>query len=655
MDIHDENSRKTQSYLESIADCMPGNFYWKDKDGRYLGCNQLLINTLGFSNKKELIGKTDYDIWPEKAEKLLKNDKKVIEEIRTLRFKEEVVLNGEKLFFAVVKMPWISSEDRNILGVIGNSLDITEIRNAREQAQAANKAKSAFLANISHDIRTPLSGMISIAEAMIDSPSLRTTENIRDIYQSSVNLLKMLNQILDFTKAESVDFRKLQKSETFPIREVVDDTLSLYKPSAKAKNLLLMAEFANNVPSHIQTKPTFIHKILVNLVGNALKFTYKGYVKIDVWFDRERSKIYFSVSDTGKGIPDDKKESIFEWFEKLTPSYKGTEHGTGLGLATVKSAIDGLEGNIKVKDNNGGGTVFTCEIPVKFIKQPSCDDEHSYTENFVNKDNLRNLDKVNILKKIGTNEMQQPQPLAQDEIICGKHILLIEDNVTAGKGAAMLLKNSGFSVNWVQTGKDGLDEILTNNYDMIISDIGLPDIDGDKVVLKAREEGIKTPIYALTGHAKVDREALIESGFTEAMLKPLNIKLFINLMKHHDYHEVTNKKEIINLSLCDEIGFDRETAKEILISFIENFSVDVDELKQGIIEKNYGKLRDVLHKIQGGAAYACVPKLSTVLKSVHETLKEKSMAGEKIDLDKLFQPVFDSMKELKQEYQQYYL
>lgn len=651
MGISDEKSKKVQVYLETIVECMPGNFYWKDKAGRYQGCNQQLIETLNFSSKEELIGKTDYDIWPEKAEELLAHDKRVMETGRAFRFTEEVILNGKKLFFAVVKIPWLSSEDGSVLGIIGNSLDITEVREAREQAQAANRAKTAFLANMSHDIRTPLAGIISMTEVMIDNPVLRTTENIRDTHQSSFNLLNMLNQILDFTKAESVDFRELQKPEVFPIREIVDGIQSLYKPSAKSKNLLLISEIFDNVPVFIKTKPTFIHKILVNLVGNALKFTDKGYVKVTVEFNEKDSRLSFAVRDTGRGIPEDKKESVFDWFEKLTPSYKGTEHGTGLGLATVKNAVEALEGNIKVTDNEGGGTIFTCNIPIEVMEHVSSDDEQYDADSLVDKGDLREVGEVNDTAEI---KKREPQFLSSDEVISGKHLLLIEDNITAGKGASMLLKNAGFSIHWVETGEEGLSEILSGNYNIVISDIGLPDMNGDEVVLRAREAGVNLPIYALTGHANADKEALIESGFTEVMVKPLNIKLFLSLTRHHGYYEeevrTENKKAIIDLSLSSEIGFDEDIAKEILAAFIEGLDGDRQELEQAMAEKNVTKLREILHRIRGGATYVGVPKFSAASKAVHEVLKEKAMAGEQIDFDKLFQPLFDAMRELKEEF-----
>jgi len=329
-----------------------------------------------------------------------------------------------------------------------------------------------------------------------------------------------------------------------------------------------------------------------------------------------------------------------------------------LGLATVKNAVDGLKGDIKITDNKGGGTVFTCNIPVEVIENTRSNDEQYDVTNLVDDEDLREVNEASASAKtkeeIKQTESQKPQPSKPDKITSDKRLLLIEDNIAAGKGALMLLKKAGFSIDWVETGEKGLSEILNGDYEIIISDIGLPDINGDKVVLRARQEGVDIPIYALTGHANADKEALLENGFTEVMVKPLNIKSFLNLIQNYDYHakelEAAHEKPVIDLSLSNEIGFDLEAVKEILNSFIISLDSDKQELQQGIAERNIKKLRDILHRTRGGAAYACVPKLSAVLKTVHENLKEHAMDGEVIDFDELFEPLFNAIEELKIEF-----
>ena len=525
--------------LKNTIRYSPGFMYLKDKNSVYLMCNENFSKVAGLKNPEEIAGKTDFDLaWSDtESELFIKGDVEVLSGKAKINFEEsQKQADGKTRIVLANKVP-MYDEKNNIIGILGNYVDITdrkELENdlieTKVQAQVANKVKTAFLANMSHDIRTPLTGIISMSEVLMADVNLRTMENVKAIYESSVHLLNMLNQILDFIQSESVGFRDLQKVEIFSIREIVKDVLALYKAKSKTKNLLLLSEISKDVPNYIKTKPTFIHKILVNLVGNALKFTDSGYVKIAVWLDENLSNLSFSVSDTGKGIPDDKKETVFEWFEKLTPSYKGYEHGTGLGLATVKNAIEALNGNINITDNEGGGTIFTCKIPIEIIYAENDVTPEYASDNIFDKESLR---ATNVISSSSKSIKSRTESISANKPIVGKRLLLIEDSATAGKGTSIMLKKAGFLVHWVETGGEGLSEILHGNYDIVISDIGLPDMEGDEVVLRAREKGIITPIYALTGYADINKEALIEKGFTEVMKKPLSIELFLDLMQQH--------------------------------------------------------------------------------------------------------------------------
>jgi len=654
--------------LREILSVMPGHVYWLDKNLKYLGCNLEQAKAAGLDSVNEIIGKTNKEmIWYKDAEELDKINQKVLETGQKYTQEEVNRREGQENKIFLTKKTVFKDEQGKTAGVLGISFDITdkkkleselikrneELLLLKEKAEAANKAKSTFIANISHDIRTPLSGIISVGDAMVASPEELTTGNVQDMLAAAHALLNMQNRILDFIRVESPDFRELQKEETFSIASVINDVIALYTPSANISKLKLKSNIADNIPEYIITKPTFIHKILVNLIGNAIKFTKEGYVAINVWYANETEPmLYFSVSDTGEGIPDDKKDKVFEWFEKLTPSYKGTHHGTGLGLAMVRKAVDGLGGNITVSDNEDGGTVFTCELPIK-IPEKTGHLQSTQTKFSANEEitDINNLIQAQQVEDVADSDIDSKQA---SEVIAGKHLLLIEDSKIAGKGALMMLKKAGFSVDWVETGESGIAQILTGKHDIVIADIGLPDMNGDKVVLEARKAGASMPIYALTGHAAVDREELLDVGFTDVMVKPLNLKLFLKLMLGHGQQQekvAINKDAVIDLSLANDIGLDRESAKEMLEIFIETLDSDKQELKQGIAMKNVKKLRDTLHKLRGGATYACVPKLSAVMKQVHEDLKEKAMSNKPIDFDEHFRPLFLAMDELKQAYQ----
>ncbi len=636
LSINDANS--VREYFENIIALLPGHIFWKDLECRFLGCNDKQAQIAGLSSRHEIIGLNSIDVISKNQPKELRKkqamaidaiDMKIMRSGIPETIEEPFVTEeGEERIFLSQKVPIKDSEDK-VIGLLGIAIDITEqkrmereLSRARDQAELANKAKSAFLANISHDTRTPLSGIITLSEAMMKDSKLLTIENIIHINKSSQSLLDMMNKVLDFIRIESPDFRELQKAELFSISQLVDDVFSLYRPSFNTKKIKFKINIAKNMPPCLFSKPFFIYKIFVNLIGNALKFTEKGYVSLDVWL--KGRKFCFSITDTGSGIPDKEKAKIFEWFEKLNPSYKSTLDGMGLGLALVKTALEDLNGNIQVLDNKDGGTIFSGEIPIEI---PSSVDK-------------KNTD----IPPIGSSRLQQNNTFKEIKLESKKYILLVEDSEIAGMAAKLVLEQVGFVVDWVKTGQDGLAAILAGKYNMFILDIGLPDMAGDEVIVQARIAGTKEPAYALTGHADIDREELIAKGFTEVMVKPLDIKSFLDFIKENDDEFELGKSDIkiVDLNLGENFGFDKRQAKEILATFIAGLDIDVQDLKKAIEKTDIKKLQNILHRIKGGASYACVPKLDTELKIAHSAIK----AGDVLNLEELFNPLFLAIEEL---------
>jgi len=350
-------------------------------------------------------------------------------------------------------------------------------------------------------------------------------------------LLNLMNNVLDFVRVENPDFRALQKDEKFSLSSVVNDLRALYATSMHAKDLKFDIVLAEDMPIYLISKPFLIHKILMNLIGNAMKFTDTGGVTISISLKQQQDTpiLTIAVADTGIGIPAEKREAVFGWFERLTPSYKGVYQGTGMGLATVKEAINGLQGKISISDNKPQGTIFTCEIPVKIANDLT---EAEAAETYITQDDIAEVSsqQSHQTKHHTPEKMQQPQTQTEpevsiDELTGGKNLLLIEDVPLAAKAATVMLETAGFSVDWADTGEKGLTMILTGKYDVVLSDIGLPDMNGTDVVRQARAAYTRVPIYALTGHADMDRDELLKIGFNDVMVKPFKLPLFLNLLK----------------------------------------------------------------------------------------------------------------------------
>lgn len=374
------NIQEKYQILETIFALMPGHVYWKDVQGRYLACNNKQAETLGLSSRHDIVGKTDEDLpWKEQANRLQEIDNKVVTTRKEFTEEEIVYINGEKRIFLSRKVPLLSL-DGGISGILGISFDITERKRmeeqlvkAKEQAEISNKVKTGFLRNMEHDIRTPFSGIIGITDYLYqneDNPQKK--ELLADTLGAAKELMNFCDNVLDFARQEFDHVPIIEK--TIDITALVNSILVTEVPSAKAKKLKLLSHIDPNIPEVVIGDIYRLQRILINLLGNSIKFTEQGYVKLSIEMKNKLSLetviLRFIIEDTGIGIPDDKKEIIYEKFSKIEPSNTGLYKGLGLGLRTVKQFIKELEGDISLKSTPNKGTTFTLDIPFKL---PSVD------------------------------------------------------------------------------------------------------------------------------------------------------------------------------------------------------------------------------------------------------------------------------------------
>ncbi|MBA2654578.1 MAG: PAS domain-containing protein [Gammaproteobacteria bacterium] len=552
----------TKSYLGHIISHFPANVYWKDKEGRLLGDNLNHAKIAGF-NQSEIIGKTDHDLpWRDQAYQIRANDLEVMETKKTQVFEESAVLNttGTENTFLTIKAPLYDGSNE-IAGVIGISMDITDrkeqekmLKEAKELAEAANQAKSAFIANMSHDIRTPISGVIGIA-AMLENEG--DTKKDRDygqvIHGSSERLLFLLNDILGIISADEIREDNLQ-CETFNLAERLKHVCELFSSNIEMKDVTFELNTDPHLPEYIVSDRIKIDRILLNLVSNALKFTDQGYVKLDVGLvsnNKENAVIEFVISDSGIGISEDKVEHIFERFYKVTPSYENKYVGYGIGLFIVKRFVTLLGGNIQVNSELGKGSTFRVTLPVKIGKNED-----------VNKspDAIVNLPRITI---------GSPMTAALDSIAFPPavkktnpfKVLLIEDDNIARRTSQYFLEAAGFLVIPVIDGEEAINAAKSQMFDLIITDIGLPKIDGNEFTLLIRYWEKKSgrsplPIIGLSAHAssQIKNESL-DVGMNLVLEKPLNdlkIKDILRLFpKQFEPSNINHKPEIVHASKLD--------------------------------------------------------------------------------------------------------
>jgi len=382
--------KETQRRLHSIINNATSVIYTKDLEGKYLNANKQYYG-LFHLREKDLIGKTDFDIFPnEFAKRLRDNDLEVVAKKTAITYEETTPQDDGEHTYISVKFPLYDANDK-IYAICGISTDITErkaaeikqlsflkqlestnkeLKEARKKAEEANIAKSAFLANMSHEIRTPLNGVIGMT-SLLHNTELNAKQKlyVSRIHLSGKVLLEIINDILDFSKIEAGEL----KLEVLPIKlkELIKEVGDLMQVRAEERGLELNIYYAPQAPLNVHGDPVRLRQVLTNLVSNAIKFTKEGYVQINVSaeaLDKDTTTIRCEIQDTGIGIAREKINSIFEKFSQADISTTRKFGGTGLGLAITRQLIHMMEGKLGCESQEGKGSTFWFEIPMKIAK-----------------------------------------------------------------------------------------------------------------------------------------------------------------------------------------------------------------------------------------------------------------------------------------------
>ncbi|WP_218813353.1 PAS domain-containing sensor histidine kinase [Rickettsiella endosymbiont of Dermanyssus gallinae] len=355
----------------------PGFIYWKNKKGQYMGCNNELARISGLNDRSEIVGKTDDDFeWGKgQAEQFRAADLEVMHDKCVKVYEDRMPIkkpDGHYLYIRTEKRPLY--EDGKIIGVVANAFDITDqkvleekLKEQKEISEQANLAKTEFIRNIEHDIRTPFNGIWGVIHLLWEQETDPfKKELLGDVTQCAKEFLDYFNEMFDFSKISSGLFPVMEKK--FNLQKLLDSVLKMEMPAAKNKNLPLSSYLSKDLPQIVMGDHYRLCRLLINLVSNAIKFTKEGQVSIHVKLLNKTDDSYlirFTIKDTGEGIPLEQQNHIFEKFSRLSPSNKGLYKGSGLGLGIVKQFIEEMKGEIDLKSKLGEGTEFICTIPFK--------------------------------------------------------------------------------------------------------------------------------------------------------------------------------------------------------------------------------------------------------------------------------------------------
>ncbi len=642
--------------LMHIIETMSGNIFWKNKEGKFLGCNKNVLDLFQLNSQEDIIGKTNADIMPlHFAEASEANDRKVLEAGKELVFEEEgVSLNSEKAIYLTRKAP-LRNIYGEVVGILGMSLDITELKQAKEIAEQANILKSEFIENMQHDIRTPISGIYALLDAAYKSHDMEEFKKyLPHLLKASRELLEIHNAVIDFDDIEYGD--KPIYDRKFSLLALLYSTIHLNSAAAIAHESTLILDVDNEVPDVVKGDDYRLKKILINLIGNAIKFTEKGKVTVHVSLIHRKDKqvtIRFAVEDTGIGISEDKLPAIFEKFTRLNPSNRGKFKGSGLGLHIVKKFVSEIGAELDVKSVINEGTLFTVDTVFKLPLVQQLAGEKSHQElkrsliidiaqtEYGEKRTLTTEPSVQLL----SSKAMMTESAAETIRVC-----LIEDSSIAMMAAENILKRLDYpchiekAVNVAEA-----KEVLKRSvFDVVICDLGLPDGTGFDILTEIKANNshtnYKTPFIALTAHSDdARREQARSVGFLGFYNKPLTEDMAKKIIADH----LANEDTIIDIvGMSDMFGGDELTALDMIKKLLSSFKEEKILFKDAFQHNDYTRARALFHKFRGGISYVMAPELNKIAMLLHDEVKtyernDKPLTDLVSQLNALFKAVDD--------------
>lgn len=631
-----------QERLQAILDNMPMIVYLKDLQGQFIMVNKQFHQTFGTTDE-QVIGKTEMNVHRNERDnnRFSDADEQVRKQGKPVEIEASLLTSEGERDMLVIKFP-LYDKNNELFAISAVGKDITEamrhqrqLVKAKKRAEQAERLQEEFLANMSHEIRTPMNGIIGMTNLM-ETTALNNEqrEYLHLIKESSGILLTLINDILDLSKIKSG--RMSVETVDFNLHRTIDSIIAQFRVKASEKDIGLNKVF-QDVPRYVQGDQHKLQQVLNNLLSNAVKFTQEGAVNLTATTERKSDgtlSFVCTVSDTGIGISPENLEHVFEAFVQAGNDMVRRFGGTGLGLAITKRLIELQGGKITASSVLGKGTSFRIELPFALGTGSS--------------------------EETPVVEQQQNRTISQS--LKGKRILLIEDNLVNQKVTRSMLHKAALEVDIAEHGKEAIALLEKNTYDLIITDLQMPEMDGFQTTAYIRNKlALQIPIIAMTASAlRNEKDRCLELGMNEYLTKPFApAALFFHLERLllKNANETTaepmltaqeEKEEFYNLSFLYEME-DNDYTAEVLEIFLSSTPAILLEIKEHVFREEWNQVYRKAHSLKSGLGILqmhsmlhTVTEIETTARNENNTDSIETLLQDAIQQYNLIKPMLEA-------------